>query len=476
MLARGQSAELIDSLWHNSIVPEIENYIRIPNKSPLFDPQWQSHGYMDEATEHMVKWAREQPIRDMTVEVVRLPDLTPLIYIEIEGQGDSNVVLYGHLDKQPEMVGWRDGLGPWNPVIKDGRLYGRGGADDGYALYASLAAVLAVQSQNLPHANLKIIIEASEESGSPDLPAYIDHLAQRIGSPDLVVCLDSGCGNYDQLWTTTSLRGMAGGNLIIDILDEGVHSGDASGIVPTGFRIARQLLGRIEDEASGEVVLDALKVDIPADRIEQARYAAEVLGDEVFTKFPFVEGAKPAATDLSELVLNRTWRAALEITGADGLPELGDAGNVLRPHTALKLSMRLPPTADADAACKAITSALENDPPYAAKVHFETEKSADGWNAPSLAPWLAQSLETASQDWFGRPAAYMGEGGTIPFMGMLGEKFPAAQFLVTGVLGPHSNAHGPNEFLDLKTARRLTGCVSQVLVDHYNSVADAEAS
>lgn len=472
MLERGKSAATIDQLWQDSIVPELEHYIRIPNKSPIFDPQWQAHGYMEEATEHMVRWARQQPVRDMSVDVIRLEQMTPLIYIEIAGQGDRNVLLYGHLDKQPEMVGWRDGLGPWQPVIQDGRLYGRGGADDGYALYASLAAVRAAQEQNLPHANLKIIIEASEESGSPDLPAYIEHLADRIGRPDLVVCLDSGCGNYDQLWTTTSLRGMAGGNLNIEILDEGVHSGDASGIVPTGFRIARQLLSRIEDSATGEILLDELKVEIPIQRVDQARYAAEVLGDEVFTKFPFVAGAEPVSKDLSELVLNRTWRAALEITGADGLPPLGDAGNVLRPITAFKLSMRLPPTADADAACKALTEAIESDPPYAARVSFEAEKSADGWNAPAVADWLASSLESASNTWFGRSAAYMGEGGTIPFMGMLGESFPEAQFLVTGVLGPHSNAHGPNEFLELKTARRLTGCVSQILVDHYQATAN----
>lgn len=471
MLERGQSSALIDKLWQDSILPELETYIRIPNKSPLFDPDWKSHGYMEDATEHMVQWARQQPVRDMSVEVVRLDGLTPLIYIEVAGQGDRNVVLYGHLDKQPEMVGWREGLGPWEPVVQNGRLYGRGGADDGYALYASLAAVQAVQEQNLAHANLKIIIEASEESGSPDLPAYIDHLAERIGSPDLVICLDSGCGNYDQLWTTTSLRGMAGGNLVIDILDEGVHSGDASGIVPTGFRIARKLLSRIEDEQTGEILLDALKVDIPAERIDQASYAAQVLGDEVYSKFPFVSDAEPVNNNLTELVLNRTWRAALEITGADGIPPLGDAGNVLRPSTSLKLSMRLPPTANADKACQAITNALQSDPPYAARVRFETEKSADGWNAPAVAAWLSESLESASNNWFGKPAAYMGEGGTIPFMGMLGEKFPAAQFLVTGVLGPHSNAHGPNEFLEIKTARRLTGCVSEVLVDHYRAAA-----
>jgi len=469
MLERGKSSALIDQLWQDSIVPELESYIRIPNKSPIFDPDWRANGYMEDATEHMVRWARQQPVKDMTVEVIRLGQMTPLIYIEVAGHGDRNVLLYGHLDKQPEMVGWRDGLGPWLPVIQDGRLYGRGGADDGYAIYATLAAIRAAQEQELPHANLKIIIEASEESGSPDLPAYIDHLSERIGSPDLVVCLDSGCGNYDQLWTTTSLRGMVGGNLRIEVLEEGVHSGDASGIVPTGFRVARQLLGRIEDAASGEILLQELKVKIPDQRVEQARFAAEVLGDKVFSKFPFVQGAQPVTEDLTELILNRTWRAALEITGADGLPSLGDAGNVLRPVTALKLSMRLPPTADADAAAEAVTEAVQTNTPYGTRVQFEAEKSADGWNAPAVADWLQTSLESASSNWFGRSAAYMGEGGTIPFMGMLGESFPEAQFLVTGVLGPQSNAHGPNEFLELQTARRLTGCVAQVLVDHYQA-------
>ena len=469
MLDYSQSADFVDKTWSDSIVPELENYIRIPNKSPIFDPDWHAHGYMFDATDMMVRWAKAQAVANMSVEVVQLDGRTPLIYIEIEGKGDRTVLLYGHLDKQPEMSGWRDGLGPWTPVIHDGRLYGRGGADDGYALYASLTAIQAVQQQGLAHANLKIIIEASEESGSPDLPAYIEHLGDRIGEPDLVVCLDSGCGNYDQLWTTTSLRGMAGGNLSVDILDEGVHSGDASGIVPTGFRILRQLLGRIEDAKSGEITLDALKVEIPEQRIEQARAAAAALGDQVFAKFPFVEAAQPVGDDPVQMVLNRTWRAALEITGAAGLPDLSDAGNVLRPHTAVKVSMRLPPTANADAACTALTNAFEHDPPYGARVRFDTEKSADGWNAPPVADWLATSLKTASDTWFGRPAAYMGEGGTIPFMGMLGEQFPAAQFLVTGVLGPQSNAHGPNEFLHLKTARRLTGCVAAVLTDHYRA-------
>lgn len=457
----------VNTTWDESIVGELTEYIRIPNKSPLFDPDWQKHGYMDEAVDMMVAWAKQQAVRDMTVEVVRLDDRTPLIYIEVAGTGDNNVVLYGHLDKQPEMTGWRDGLGPWEPVISDGKLYGRGGADDGYAIYASLTAIRALQEQNIPHANLKIIIESSEESGSPDLPYYIDHLNDRIGDVDLVVCLDSGCGNYDQLWCTTSLRGMAGGNLHVKVLEEGVHSGDASGIVPSSFRILRQLLSRIENEQTGEVLIEAMNVEIPNQRIDQAAYAATVLEDEVWTKFPFVDGMQAAGTDLQQLILNRTWRPALEITGVDGVPELGSAGNVLRPVTSVKLSMRVPPTGNADKATAAIKELLEADPPYNSEVSFEIEKSADGWDAPALAPWLEQSLEKASHDWFNKPCAYMGEGGTIPFMGMLGEKFPKAQFLVTGVLGPASNAHGPNEFLHLETARRLTGCVSQVLMDHH---------
>jgi acetylornithine deacetylase/succinyl-diaminopimelate desuccinylase-like protein len=474
MLDTQSSTSLIESSWQSSILPELESYIRIPNKSPLFDPDWAAHGYMDDAVDMMAKWAKAQDIADMQVEVVRLEGRTPLIYIEIPGTGERTVVLYGHLDKQPEMTGWREGLGPWIPVFSDDKLYGRGGADDGYALYASLTAVRALQAQHLPHANLRVIIEASEESGSPDLPFYVDALAERIGKPDLVVCLDSGCGNYDQLWCTTSLRGMVGGELSVKVLEEGVHSGDASGIVPSSFRILRQLLGRIEDEYSGRVLIDELHVDIPAERQAQAAYAAQVLGDSVYDKFPFIAGTQAASDDLKELVLNRTWRPALAMTGIGGVPSLGDAGNVLRPGTTLKLSMRIPPTCNVEQANQALKTLLEQDPPYGAAVKFHAEKAGPGWNAPPLADWLGASLDTASQATFGKPCVYMGEGGSIPFMGMLGEKFPAAQFLVTGVLGPQSNAHGPNEFLHIPTAKKITGCVSQVLHDHYLTTTESE--
>jgi acetylornithine deacetylase/succinyl-diaminopimelate desuccinylase-like protein len=406
----------------------------------------------------------------MTVDVVRLAGRTPLIFIDIPATakttGEDCVLLYGHLDKQPEMTGWSAHLGPWKPVIEGDRLYGRGGADDGYAIFGSLAAILALQDQGTPHARCVVMIEACEESGSYDLPYYVDHLAGRIGKPSLVVCLDSGCGNYDQLWLTTSLRGMTGGNLRVQVLEEGVHSGDASGIVASSFRILRQILSRLEDEVSGKIKPQELYVEIPQQRIEQAGRTAQVLGDAVFSKFPFVDGMRPVETDLSELVLNRTWRPALSVTGVEGMPPLESAGNVLRPFTAVKLSLRLPPTLEGNGAGELVKRLLEKDPPYGAKVTFELEKATSGWNAPALAPWLEASVEAASRGFFGAPPAFNGEGGSIPFMGMLGEKFPGAQFLITGVLGPHSNAHGPNEFLHIPTGKRVSMCVAKVLADH----------
>ena len=462
----------VNGMWDDSVVPQLVDYIRIPNKSPMFDTQWAEHGYMDDAVRLMESWAKAQPIAGMTVEVVRLEGRTPLIYLEIPafGEGDDGsedcVLLYGHLDKQPEMTGWADDLGPWKPVIKGDRLYGRGGADDGYAMFGSLAAIMALQEQKLPHRRCVVLIEACEESGSYDLPAYVDHLAPRIGKPSLVVCLDSGCGNYDQLWLTTSLRGMTGGNLSVQVLEEGVHSGDASGIVPSSFRILRQLLSRLEDEATGRIRVDALHVEVPADRLAQAREAAGVLGNEVWDKFPFLDGMRPVDADLTELVLNRTWRPALSITGLEGAPTLDNAGNVLRPHTAAKLSLRLPPTLDGTRAGELVKELLLRDPPYGAKVQFALEKASSGWNAPAMAPWLEQAVGAASKAYYGRPAVYMGEGGSIPFMGMLGEKFPGAQFMITGVLGPHSNAHGPNEFLHIPMGKAVTACVARVMAEH----------
>jgi len=458
----------MEGIWEEEVLPTLTDYIRIPNKSPAFDPDWETHGHMDKVVAMFEKWATEklQQLPGARLDVVRLPKRTPLIFITVPGQTTDTVLLYGHLDKQPEMKGWAEGTGPWTPVLKDERLFGRGGADDGYAMFAALSAILALKEQSIPHARCVILIEAGEESGSPDLPFYIDHLSNRIGTPSLVVCLDSGCGNYDQLWLTTSLRGMCTGNLNVRVLDEGVHSGDASGVVPSSFRILRSLLSRIEDEATGEMKLEELFVQVPPDRIEQARQAAKILGDEVFTKLPFAGKTKPMLPDVTEMILNRTWRPQLAITGMDGYPLPQDGGNVLLPYSTAKLSLRLPPTCNAEKATNAVKRTLEQNAPYGGEVEFDAEPGQDGWNAPALSPWLRDSLDRASNDSFGKPVAFMGEGGSIPFMAMLGEKYPRTQFVVTGVLGPHSNAHGPNEFLDIPTAKHVSACVAQVLADH----------
>jgi acetylornithine deacetylase/succinyl-diaminopimelate desuccinylase-like protein len=465
---QAQLKRFVDRLWDEEIVPTLTDYIAIPNKSPAFDPQWAEHGYMEQAVTLLEGWAQAKidAIPGATLEVVRLEGRTPVILIEIPGQTAETVLLYGHLDKQPEMTGWAEDLGPWKPVLKGDKLYGRGGADDGYAMFGALGAIMALREQGLPHARCVVLIEACEESGSYDLPFYVDHLAGRIGSPSLIVCLDSGCGNYDQLWLTTSLRGMAGGVLKVQVLEEGVHSGDASGVVASSFRIARALLSRLEDETTGEILPREFHAEIPAERLEQARRAGGVLGEDVYAKFPFVDGMKPVSDDIVELILNRTWRPMLATIGADGLPPVQNAGNVLRPQTTLKLSLRLPPTVDAKASGQRLKEILERDPPYGARVSFAAGDVGSGWNAPALAPWLEKAVDEGSQMAFGRGVAMMGEGGSIPFMGMLGEKFPQAQFVITGVLGPHSNAHGPNEFLHIPMGKGVTVAVAHVLAVH----------
>jgi acetylornithine deacetylase/succinyl-diaminopimelate desuccinylase-like protein len=469
MLDIEKAIEFVDGCWDAAIVPALVDYIRIPNKSPAFDPDWAAHGHMDKAVALFEGWARARlaALPGATLDTLRLPGRTPLIVIEVPGAGAADTVLiYGHLDKQPEMSGWTEGYGPWLPRRDGDRLYGRGGADDGYAMFGALAALLALRAQGVPHARSIVLIEACEESGSDDLPYYVDHLAGRLGSPSLVVCLDSGCGNYDQLWLTTSLRGLLSGTLSIEVLDEGVHSGHASGVVPSSFRILRRLLSRLEDEATGAVRPAEFWAQIPAARLAQARRAAAVLGDVVYTEYPFAAGVSPISDDTTELVLNRTWRPQLAVTGIDGLPRPLDAGNVLLPRTVAKLSLRLPPTLEAGAADAVLRRLLEQDPPYGARVAYEPGPYGTGWDAPALAPWLEESLALASEKAFGAPPAYMGEGGTIPFMAMLGEKFPQAQFVVTGVLGPHANAHGPNEFLHIPTGKRISAVIAQVLADH----------
>jgi acetylornithine deacetylase/succinyl-diaminopimelate desuccinylase-like protein len=478
VLNSAAALEQVSAQWDGDIVRQLSDYITIPAKSPGFDSDWAQHGFIDTVVRNASAWIEAQKVEGLTLEIVRLPGRTPVLFFEVSatraavpGQTAQTVLMYGHLDKQPEFNGWRSDLGPWTPVYEDGKLYGRGGADDGYATYASIAAIQALKSQKVGHPRIVGLIETCEESGSYDLLPYVDALRSRLGDVGLVICLDSGAGNYDQLWLTTSLRGNATGTLKVEVLTEGIHSGDASGLVPSSFRIMRHVLDRLEDSATGRLLPASFHCEVPADRMAQAHATAAILGDELYKRFPWAhydcEGASvftlPTTTDPVEALLNRTWRPTLSVTGADGLPALKDAGNVLRPYTAFKLSLRLPPLVDAAQAVQELKKLLEDNAPYQAKVTFQGGGGANGWNAPSSTPWFDKALDSASQAFFGASCGTIGQGGTIPLMSMLSQGFPKAQMMVCGVLGPKSNAHGPNEFLHVPYAKKLTAAVAHVI-------------
>jgi acetylornithine deacetylase/succinyl-diaminopimelate desuccinylase-like protein len=464
--------EFVDQKWNDEIVPALTDYIAVPAKSPMFDADWARHGFIERVVTDAFEWVKAQPVKGLKAEIVRLPGRTPVIFFETPATRSGStetVVLYGHLDKQPEFEGWRSDLGPWTPKLEAGKLYGRGGADDGYATYASITAIAALDKQGVERPRCVGIIETCEESGSYDLLPYIDALRDKLGDVGLVICLDSGAGNYDQLWLTTSLRGMVAGDLEIQVLDEGIHSGGYGGIAPSTFRIMRQLFERLEDAATGNLLPKDFHCPIPPERLREAEATARILGNDVWKKLPWSCGQDggsvlPVTTDPQEALINSTWRPSLTVTGAAGLPALADAGNVLVPRTAFKLSLRLPPLVEATEALAKLKALLEFDPPYNAKVTFKPEVGpATGWNTPDLAPWLASSMNDASRKHFGADVAFMGQGGTIPLMNTLKEGFPRSQFMVCGVLGPKSNAHGPNEFLDVPYARKLTASVAEVI-------------
>jgi acetylornithine deacetylase/succinyl-diaminopimelate desuccinylase-like protein len=458
---------LVEGLWEEDVLPALADYTTLPCLSPAFDPDWSAHGAIAEAATRLADWVARRPVPGTSVELVEFPGRTPVLLVEADATADDidqgTVLVYGHFDKQPPQGTWRDGLDPFRAVREGPRLYGRGTADDGYSIFATLVALEALAAAGRRHERVVALIESSEESGSPDLPGHLDRLAGRIGRPDLVICLDSGCLTYDRLWVTTSLRG----NLVVtvraEVLTEGLHSGVAGGIVPSSFRVLRQLLSRLEDEATGEIRLQALHADVPATHDAALRAVAAELPGAVSAELPVVPGLRLAGADEGDRLVARAWHPALALTGMDGVPAGRNAGNVLRPWTAATMSLRLPPSVDAAAAADAVVAALATDPPEGAGVQVEVGTPADGWLAPEPEPWLTAALERASTVAFGRPPSFYGEGGTIPFLSALGRRFPGVQFAATGVLGPQSNAHGPNEFLHLPMAKGLTVAVAELI-------------
>lgn len=482
-LNAAQALSQVSRAWDDDIVHRLEDYIRIPAKSPMFDADWVQNGFIDTVVRNAASWIEAQKVAGLKLEIIRLPGRTPVLFFEVDAStgataldpakvaSGATVLMYGHLDKQPEFTGWRADLGPWTPKYENGKLYGRGGADDGYAVYASIAAIAVLKSQQVAHPRIVGLIETCEESGSYDLLPYIDALRTRLGNVALVICLDSGAGNYDQLWLTNSLRGLASGVLKVEILTEGVHSGDASGLVPSSFRILRYLLDRLEDSATGRLLPSAFHCEVPAERLAQVKATAAILGAEVYQRFPWAHDdcgdasacALPTSTDPVQALLSRTWAPALSVIGVQGMPDISNAGNVLRPYTAFKLSLRLPPLVDAAAATLQIKQLLEKNVPYHARVTFESTGGATGWSAPGAEPWFEHALNTAAKAYFVGPCGYIGQGGSIPFINLLCSGFPKAQMMVCGVCGPNSNAHGPNEFLHVPYAKKLTAAVAQVM-------------
>jgi acetylornithine deacetylase/succinyl-diaminopimelate desuccinylase-like protein len=445
---------MIDDVWEKRVLPTLAEYTRIKCLSPAFDPDWAERGAMMEAAELLQAWAQEQD-GGLLTEIVQLPERTPVLLVENGGAGDP-ILIYGHMDKQPPLGDWRPGLSPFEPVREGDLLYGRGTADDGYALFAAVTGLLAAEGGR---GRVVILIEASEESGSPDLSAYVEHLRARIGTPTLVICLDSGCLSYDRLWLTSSLRGNLVASVRVDVLTEGVHSGVGGGVVPSSFRILRSMLSQIEDEATGEILLPELRgAGVPDDLRSSLNAAAEEFADSAL---PTVEGLRLAGSGAGDRLVARAWSAALEVTGMDGVPAVRDGGNVLRPFTTAKISVRLPPDVDAQVAADALISALTTR--EGAHITIDLEGVADGWVAPPLDAHNTAALERVSRAAFGQPVGFHGEGGTIPFLADLKRSFPHTQFVATGVLGPHSNAHGPNEFLHIPMAKAVTAAVAELL-------------
>jgi len=466
MMKREETLAYIDKEFDTNVIPTLMEYIKIDNLSPFFDPQWETNGKLEKAAQLIVDWVNKQNVKGLKASVIKDDKLSPVIWINIDSNGgNGNVLMYGHFDKQPHFDGWIEGTGPTTPKIIGDLLYGRGGADDGYATFASVLSIKALQQFDVKHGTINILIEGSEESGSPHLMHYVEKFADKIGTPDLLVCLDSGCKDYERIWITSSLRGNLVKNIKVECLKESLHSG-GTGHAPDSFTVIRQLLDRLEDSKTSEVVKD-FHVEIPDAKYKEAKNVTSILGEEIILP-KRLEGVKLIHNDLSELYLNGTWRPTLCILGQTGLPSHLFAGNVLRESTTIRLSMRIPPTLNADKASEIFDQIILSNPPYNAKISIESRKPSFGWAAKEFSQKLYKSLSESSLSLWGEDCQTNGEGGTIPFINSLSQKFENCDFLVIGVLGPGSNAHAANETLNIPYCKKLITALVHALSDKFN--------
>lgn len=444
----------------------LKSFIRVPNVSPGYDPEFFTNGLIIKAIDTVKAWIEAQGIAGLTTTLFAEPGCEPLLLVEIPGTaapGAPVVLAYGHLDKMPPLdaPGWSAGLFAYDPVIRDGKVYGRGTNDDGYNCFLVITALKYLQSKGLAYPKVTLILETGEESGDTEIQQYLERLRPKIGDVDLILVLDGEAQDYQTFWGCTSLRGIVNGVLDISHLATPCHSGMATGLVPSTFRIARILLSRIEDAATGEVLLrEAHAPEIPATRIEQCRLIAAQLGDRSHAIVSPLPGAELLSKDNAELLLAKAWKPGLAVTGCDGIPSVGDGSNVMRTRTALKLSLRLPPGVNAEVTAAALKRVLEADPPYGAKVTYTAVSAGNGWKGPDLSGKIDVAMREATRAVFGGVPLYYGEGGSIPLCNKFQELWPDAQLLVSGCAGTDSNPHGYDESLNLE----YTGKFSALLI------------
>lgn len=459
-----KTKEFIHKAWSGETLDALKDFIRLPSKSAAFDADWEAHGLLLKAVQQAANWGSQRfPLG--TFDVLSRPGITPALFIDLPATGGHTgrpVFFYGHFDKQPETEGWSDGLSPWTPVIREGRLYGRGASDDGYSFYATLTAVQALEASQTPHPRIVGFFETDEESGSRDLDAYLSEIAPRCGNPCLLGILDLGVCDYDRLWLTRSLRGVVGFKLTVEVLEHPVHSGIASGIVPSSFAIIRELLDRLENPATGRVKLPEFHTSLSEENAKSIQHCAQILGKQI-TCFPYAGNTQPRTDDPAEAIRRNTWEPSLSILGADGLPPTSAASALLRSSTTLALSFRIPPHVDPQNALVAATRVVTENVPSNARITIRDAHAESGFEAPALAAWLEKAVDTASQSNFNNSFEYCFEGATIGTMKEFQRAFPNASFLNTGVLGAIENAHAPDESILLDYVERLTCALADII-------------
>ena len=457
----------------STLIPSISEFIKIPNQSRSFDSEWATNGLQEKACKFAMDFAEKQEIQNLTMTLIEEKDKTPAILAIIDPFKNNEtditdisktILMYGHIDKQPPLHGkWSKGLGPHTPVIKNNKLYGRGGSDDGYAWFTCILLAKTLQQNGIPHNRLVLFFETDEESGSRDLMHHLNKYKNQIGEPSLIICLDSGTTDYDHMCLTTTLRGLICFKLRVDVLTHGVHSGSASGIIPSSFRILRNVLDQFENSNTGELP-PQFSVDIPQDKYGQAKLLTDLNQGNIDFKFPILEGVESMGYSGFQNYINRIWKPQLSITGIDGLPSISKAGNVLLPFTEVTCSLRLPPSKPAQQTKLDIQKFFDQVKiPHNAKLSCNILKTGSGFECPSYSPSFLEIINKSGLETFGNPVHFYGVGGSIPFLNDIKNVFPKSQFIITGVLGPNSNAHGPDEMLHLDYLEKLVLALAKIL-------------